>query len=75
MDHNMTPNPENVDSFFVTGFEVYKGILSFQLIRESDCSQVHKDLISKPNGKSGNNFLKSFSKLLNLIGETNYPNN
>ena len=35
--------------------------------------QIFKDLVSKSNGSAGPNFLKSLTKLINLIGDGKIP--
>ena len=68
---------ENVDSFFVSEFEVYKAIMSLPngsgAGQEKIVPLVFKDLISKSNGNAGLNFLKSLTKLLNPIGDGKIP--
>ena len=36
-------------------------------------SQIFKDLVSKSNGSAGLNFLKSLTKMINLIGDGKIP--
>ena len=71
------PHPENVDSLFVTKFDLYKAIMSFS--NESGESpekmfpQFFKDLFSKSNDSAGLKFLKSLTLLINLIGNGKIP--
>ena len=71
------PNPENSDSFFVTDFDLDKAILSFPngsaAGPDKIVPQIFKDLVSKSNGSAGLNFLKSLTKLINLIGDGKIP--
>ena len=71
------PNPENLDSFFVTDFDLYKAIMSFPngsaAGPDKTVPQFLKDLVSKSNGSAGLNFLKSLTKLINLIGDGKIP--
>ena len=71
------PNPENVDSFFVTDFDLYKAIMSFPngsaAGHDKIVPQIFKDLVSKSNNNAGLNFLKSLTKLINLIGDDKIP--
>ena len=64
-------NPENVNSFFVTEFEVYKAIMSFPngsgAGPNNFVPQIFKGLLIKSNGNAGLMFLKSLTKLLCLI--------
>ena len=70
------PNPENLDSFFITNFDLYKAILSFPngsaAGPDKINSQIFKDL-SKSNGSAGLKFLESLTKLMNLIGDGKIP--
>ena len=71
------PNPEKLDSFFVTDFDLYKAIMSFPngsaAGPDKIVPQIFKDLVSKSNGSAGLNFLKSLTKLINLIGDGKLP--
>ena len=72
------PNPEKMDSFFVTDFDLYKAIMSFPnrsaaRLEQKKVPQVFKDLVSKSNGSAGLNFLKSLTKLINLIVDGKIP--
>ena len=70
-------NPQNLDSFFVTEFDLYKAIMSFPNGSAADpdkiVPQILKDLVSKSNGSAGINFLKSLTKLINLFGDCKIP--
>ena len=59
------PNPEKLDSFFVTDFDLYKAIMSFP-----NGSAAGPDKIVPQNRP---NFLKSLTKLINLIGDGKIP--
>ena len=71
------PNPKNLECFFVTNFDLYKAIITFPngSAAGSDkiVPQIFKDFVSKSNGSAGLNFLKSLSKLINLIGDGKIP--
>ena len=71
------PNPENLNDFFVTKFELYKAIMSFPngsaASPDKIFPQIFKDLVSKSNGSAGLNFLKSHTKLINIIGDGKIP--
>ena len=71
------PNPEKLDSFFVTDFNLYKAINFFPngsaAGPDKIVPQTFKDLISKSNGSAGLNFLKSLTKLITLIGDGKIP--
>ena len=102
------PNPENVNCFFVTHFDLYKAIISvtngsvagpdiqiryaknfvihFDLYKaiisvtngsvagpDKIVPQIFKDLVSKFNGSAGLIFLKSLTKLINLIRNGKIP--
>ena len=71
------PNPERLDSFFVTDFDLYKAIISFPngsaAGPDKIVPQIFKDLVSKSNGSAGLIFLKSLTKLINLIGDGKIP--
>ena len=71
------PNPEKLDSFFLTDFDLYKAIMSFPngsaAGPDKTVPQIFKDLVSKSNGSAGLNFLKSLTKLINLIGDGKIP--
>ena len=62
------PNPEKLDSFFVTNFDLNKAIMSFPngsaAGPDKTVPQIFKDLISKSNASAGLNFLKSLTKLI-----------
>ena len=66
------PNPENSVNFFITNFDLYKAIMSFPngsaAGPDKIVPQIFKDLVSKSN-----NFLKSLTKLINLIGDGKIP--
>ena len=70
-------NPENLNSFFVTDFDLYKLIMSFPngsaAGPDKIVPQTYKDLVRSSNGSAGLNFLKSVSKLINLIGDGKIP--
>ena len=70
-------NPENFESFFVTERDLYKAILSFPNRSAADpdksVPQVFIYRGSKSNGTAGLNFLNSFTKLINLIGDGKIP--
>ena len=67
------PDPENVDIFFVTEFDLYKALMSLPNGSEAGpdktVPQVFKDLNTKSNGNAGLIFLKSLTKLVNLKWE------
>ena len=71
------PNPEKLDSFFVTDFDLYKAIMSFPngsaAVPDKIVPQIFKDIVSKSSGSAGLNFLKSLTKLINLIGDGKIP--
>ena len=71
------PNPEKLDSFFLTDFDLYKALLSFPngsaAGPDKIVPQIFKDLVSKSNGSAGLNFLKSLTKLINLTGDGKIP--
>ena len=71
------PIPENLHSFFVTDFDLYKTIMSFPngsaAGPDKIVPQIFKDLVSKSNGSAGLNFLKPLTKLINLIGDDKIP--
>ena len=71
------PNPEELDGFFVTDFDLHKAIMSFPngsaAGPDKIVPQVIKDLVCKSNGSAGLNFLKSLTKLINLIGDGKIP--
>ena len=71
------PNPEKLDSFVVTEFDLYKAIMSFPNGSAAGPNKIFpqffKDLVSKSNGKAGLNFLKSLTKLINFIGYGKIP--
>ena len=66
------PILENLNSFFVTNFNLHKATLSFL-----NGSAVVPDKIAhhifKSNGSEDFNFLKSLAKLINLIGDGKKP--
>ena len=72
-----SPDPENVEIFFVTEFELYKALMSLPngsgAGPDKTVPQIFKDLITKSNGNAGLIFLKSLTKLLNLIYEGKVP--
>ena len=59
------PNPEKLDSFFVTNFDLYKAIMFFPngsaAGPDKIVPQIFKDLVRKSN------FLKSLTKLISLL--------
>ena len=71
------PNEENLDSFFVTMFDQYKAIMSFPngsaAGPDKIVTKIFKDLVCKSNGSAGPKFLKSLTKLINLIGDGKTP--
>ena len=71
------PNPQNLASFFVTEFDLYKAIMSFPngsaAGPDKIVPQIARDLVSKSNGSAGLIFLKSLTKLINLIGNGKVP--
>ena len=71
------PNPENLDSFFVTDIDLYKAIMSFPIGSATGpdkiVPQISKVFVSKPNGSAGPYFLKLLTKLINLIGDGKIP--
>ena len=71
------PNPEKLNNFFITNFDLYKAIMFFRngsaAGPDKTVPQVFKDLVSKSNGSAGLNFLISLTKLINLIGDGNIP--
>ena len=71
------PNPEKLDSFFVTNIDLYKRIMCFlngsAAGPDKIVPQIFKDLVSKSNGSAGLYFLKSLTKLINLIGDGKIP--
>ena len=71
------PNPEKLDSFFVTDFDLYKAIMSFPNKSAAGpdkiVPQIFKNFVIKLNGSAGLNFLKSLTKLINLIGDGKLP--
>ena len=70
-------NPEQLDSFFVTDFDLYKAIMSFPngsaAGPDKIILQIFKDIVSKSIDSAGLNFLKSLTKLMNLIGDDKIP--
>ena len=70
-------NPENLDRFFVTEFDLYKAKMSIPNRSaagpDEKVPQFFKDLVSKLNGSAESNFLKSLTKLINLIGDGKIP--
>ena len=77
MSQICSPNPEKLNSFFVTDFILYKAIMSFPngsaAGPDKIVPQTFKDLVSKSNGSAGLNFLKSLTRLVNLIGDGKIP--
>ena len=67
------PNPEKLDTFFVTDFDPYKAIVSLPNGSAAGPDKISKDIVSKSNGSAGLNFLKSLTKLINLIGDGKIP--
>ena len=71
------PYPEKLDCFFVTDFDLYKAIMSFPngsaAGPDKIVPKIFKDLVSESNGSAGPNFLKSLTKLINLIGDGKIP--
>ena len=71
------PNPEKLDSFFVTDIDLYKAIMSFPNESATDpdkiVPQIFKVSVSKPNGSAGLNFLRLLTKLINLIADGKIP--
>ena len=70
------PNPEILDSFFVTKFDLYKAIIFFRKDQQQvykKFPQIFNDLASKLNGSAGLDFLKSLTKLINLIEDGKIP--
>ena len=61
------PNPETLDNFFVTDFGLYKAG------PDKIVPQIFEDLVSKSNGSAGLIFLKSLTKLINIIGDGKIP--
>ena len=64
--------------FFVSDFDLYKAIMSFSNGSAAGSDKIipqnFKDPVSKSNGSAGFNFLKSLTKLINLIEMAKYPN-
>ena len=71
------PNPEILDSFFVTEFDLYKAMMSFTNGSAASPDKIvprtFKVLVSKSDGSAGLYFLKSLTKLINLIGDGKIP--
>ena len=70
------PNPEKLDSFFVTDFDLYKAIMSSPNRSAEGPDKIvplFKDLVCKSNNNSELTFLKSLTKLINLIPEPLRP--
>ena len=71
------PISEKLDSFFVTAFDLYKTRMSFPngsaAGPDKIVPQIFQDLVSKSNGSAGLSFLKSLTKLINLIGDGKIP--
>ena len=69
-------NPDNLDSLFVTEFDLYKA-MSFPngstAGPDKKVPQIFKYLLSKSNGSAGLNFLKSLTRLVNLIEDGKIP--
>ena len=63
--------------FFVTDFDLYKAIVSFTYGSAAGPDKINpqffKDLVSKSNGTARLIFLKSLTKLINLIGDGKIP--
>ena len=61
----------------MTNFDLYKAIMSFPngsaAGPEKIVPQIFNDFVSKSNGSAGLNFLKSLTKLMNLIGDGKIP--
>ena len=68
-----SPDPENVDIFLVTEFELYKALMSSGAGPDKIVPQIFKDLITKSNGNAVLIFLKSLTKLLNLTCQGKVP--
>ena len=70
-------NPKNLDNFFVADFHLNKAIMSFHngsaAGPDKIVPQIFKDLVSMSNGNARLNFLKSLTKLINLIGDVKIP--
>ena len=71
------PNPQNLNSFFVTGLDLYKAIMSIPngsaAGPDKIVPEIFQDLVSRSNCSAGLNFLKSLTKLINLIGDGKIP--
>ena len=71
------PNPGNLNFDFVTDFDLYKAIMSFPngsaAGPDKIVPQIFKNLVGKSKGSAGLNFLKSLTKLINLIGDGKKP--
>ena len=71
------PQREKLDSFFISDFDLYKAIMSFPNGSAAGPVKIvphmFKDLVSKSNGSAVLNFLKSLTKLINLIGDGKIP--
>ena len=70
-------NPEKLDIFFVTDFDLYKAIMNFPNGSAAGpvkiVPQIFEILVSKSNGSAGLSLMKSFTKLINLIGDGKKP--
>ena len=71
------PQSRKTSWFFVSEFEVYKAKMFFPNGSRAGPDKivplVFKDLIIKSNGNAGLIFLKSLTKILNLIEEGKVP--
>ena len=67
------PNSENLDSFFVTDFDLYKAIMSFPNGSAAGPDKKIPQIVSKSNGSAEINFLKSLVKLINLSEDRKKP--
>ena len=67
------PNSENLDSFFVTDFDLYKAIMSFPNGSAAGPDKKIPQIVSKSNGSAEINFLKSLVKLINLSENRKKP--
>ena len=72
-----TPNPNNLDSFFITDFDLYRTIISFP--NESAAGpdkivpRIFKNLVKKWKDSAAHKFLKLLTKLIKLIGDGKRP--
>ena len=71
-------NPKKLYIYFVTDLDLYNAITSFSNEPESGSDKIvlqnFKELVSKSNGSAGLKFLRSLTKLMNLIGVGKTPN-